>query len=161
VGFAFGKVDGLDVEGIAIVGGTLYAGLRSPSDNEKAYLVSVAVNELFRNDGEIRPRVDPIPIDSGVGVRDLAALDRDRILVLTGPDSNATYAVSIFDTQQRRAAKIANLRLPASEADESDQAGAEAILPIGMDDHELRLLVFFDGLPNGGPHEYRIPLSRP
>jgi hypothetical protein len=41
------------------------------------------------------------------------------------------------------------------------RAGAgkpEAILPLGTDEDRLRVLVLFDGLPNGSPCEYSVSM---
>ena len=61
VGAQFGRdlePNGLNLEGLAIVGGVLYAGLRAPSLDGYAYIVSTDVEPLFTPDsrGSFRSR---------------------------------------------------------------------------------------------------------
>jgi hypothetical protein len=87
-GMDLNEANGLNVEGIAVAEGRLFAGLRAPVLKRTAFLVSVGVSELFsRNPSAPRAEVRVIPLRLGkkAGVRDLAALGEGRFVVLTGP----------------------------------------------------------------------------
>jgi len=88
VGAQFGRdlePNGLNLEGLAVVGGVLYAGLRAPSLDGSAYIVSTDVEPLFTPGTPLEPRVIPLALGRDTGIRDLAPLPDGRILVLAGP----------------------------------------------------------------------------
>src|SRR3954464_2721240 len=77
--------NGLNLEGLAVVGGMLYAGLRAPSLDGSAFIVSTDVEPLFTPDTPLVPRVIPLALGRDTGIRDLALLPDGRLLVLAGP----------------------------------------------------------------------------
>src|SRR3954469_11191608 len=78
---AYGKPKGIgtNIEGLAIIGDALYAGLRAPATDGAAYIVSARVDDLFAPGHERLKSVaqKPIKVSLGanIGIRDLAALD--------------------------------------------------------------------------------------
>ena len=169
IGAHFGKdlrANGVNVEGLAVVNGTLYAGLRAPSLGGTAYVVSTEVNALFsREDAPPSPRPGVIPLALGqdTGIRDLAPLGDGQLLVLAGPAQDQTgVAYALYAAEPRvggRLTRLATLDEVGQDCRPSPRTQAgnpETILPLSMDEDRLAGLILFDGLPNGGPCEYTI-----
>jgi hypothetical protein len=162
VGAFFGKdlngADGMNLEGIAVIGGKLIVGLRAPVLQGKASLVSVSLDHLFSRDRSPPPsdvRVISLPLGQNVGIRDLASLDDGRLLVLAGPaqeQKDVPYGFFLVDPTAGGAPKhLATLK---------DVGGkAEGVVVLAAAADSLRVLVMFDSLPGGGPREYRVPLQ--
>ncbi|MCW5736401.1 MAG: DUF3616 domain-containing protein [Enhydrobacter sp.] len=159
VGKSLGDDNGLNIEGIAAIGDRLLFGLRAPSVDEKGYIVSVPVAELFASGGGKAvgaPVVHELPLGKNVGVRDLAALPDGKLLVLSGPtldQASVSYALSVYDPDTNRHRWLARL---ADIRSGDDRAKAEAVVVLGRHDDALRVLIMFDGIQNGGPQEYRL-----
>jgi Protein of unknown function (DUF3616) len=166
VGPFFGKdlneTDGLNVEGIAVAGGRLFAGLRAPVLKRKAFVWSVSVDDLFSRDPLLpRPEVRVIPLQLGkkAGIRDLAPLGVGRFLVLTGPaqeQKKVPYGLSVVDIASPRSPRF--LATLGSVEEDGMRGKAEEIVVLHAAADELHVIVLFDSLPNGAPREYRIPL---
>lgn len=148
--------NGLNIEGLAVVGDTLYAGLRAPSLGGKAFLVAVSVEALFAKGHESytgTPRVIPIEVGEGAGIRDLSVLPDGQLLVLTGPAQFQDIPYRLFRFDPKGPTGPAPLGRLAP-LDESEKRGKpEAITMVGKD----RVLVFFDSLKNGAPRSYTVP----
>jgi hypothetical protein len=156
------KTEGLNVEGIAVADGRLFAGLRAPVLKGKAFVVSVSVNDLFSRDPSLpRPEVRVIPLQLGkkAGIRDLASLGAGRFLVLTGPaqeQKKVPYGLFVVDIASPRSPKF--LATLGSVEEDSTRGKAEGIVVLHAAADKLRVIVLFDSLPNGAPREYRVPL---
>jgi hypothetical protein len=154
--------NGLNVEGIAVADGRLFAGLRAPVLKRKAFLVSVSVSDLFSRDpAPPRPKVRVIPLQLGknTGIRDLASLGDGRVLVLTGPaqeQKKVPYGLFIADIASPGGPKF--LATLGSVREDGTRGKAEGIVVLHATADELRVIVLFDSLPNGAPREYRVPL---
>ena len=91
VGSAYGKPKGhgTNIEGIAVVGDTLYAGLRAPVTNGMAYIVSARVDDLFAPGHErlksVAHKPIKLPLGDNTEIRDLAPLQNGSLLILSGP----------------------------------------------------------------------------
>jgi hypothetical protein len=82
------KKDGLNIEGVVVVDGILYAGARAPSIEGKAFLVGVKIDDLFAPGAgrlSAKPVVISLSLGQNTGIRDLAPLSDGRLLVLSGP----------------------------------------------------------------------------
>lgn len=152
--------NGLNLEGLAVVGDRLYAGLRAPSLQGNAFLVSVSATSLFTPgsgplEATAQDGIIALHLGENTGVRDLAPLPDGRLLVLAGPaqeQADVPYALFVAEPRNGGALrKLGNLA-PLRGAEAAGKAEAVAVLDSD------RILVFFDGLPNGGPREYRIKL---
>jgi hypothetical protein len=156
---------GLNVEGIAAVGGDLLFGLRAPSRSGQAFLARAPASALFAPGQSSGPAAEAIPLalGEGVGVRDLAALPDGKLLVLAGPAQEQGNPYTIWLAELNRGPSgrsSASLRPLAALRDVGvgqDRGKAEAILPLGEEGGKLRILVLFDGLANGGPRTYLLP----
>lgn len=163
VGLSFGKGlnaedNGLDVEGLAIIGDRLFAGLRAPVTDGVAYLVAASVPDLFApGHAPFTGQAEVIPLALGAqtGVRDLAPLPDGRLLVLAGPTQEQPVPYVLFAVEPTAGGAVRSLgRLPALSG--AGAAGkAEGIAVLAPD----RVLVMFDSLENGGARAYRLRLD--
>jgi hypothetical protein len=142
---------GINIEGMAIRNGRIYLGLRGPSIDKRAFVVSVERDALFTDDQPLQPKSHDLELGKDTGIRDLAKV-RNGLLLLSGPvnDQAVTPAVYLWrddgDLQ-----KLADLDVsPAGTG-----AKAETLLVLQDDDSApWRVLVMFDGPENGNPLEY-------
>jgi Protein of unknown function (DUF3616) len=154
------NANGLNVEGLAVAGGKLFAGLRAPALDGKAFIVAIAPERLFDQSVPIREgdaHVMSVPLVSGRGIRDLAKLNDRQLLILSGPaqDAPIPFEVHVLDI------KAETSRLVGTLAELPDVAGAkaEAISVLSQHGDVIDVLVMFDGLPSGGPRQYTISLK--
>lgn len=155
------KHDGLNVEGIAVVGDRLFAGLRAPA-HDGAFLVGVPVSDLFAaGHGPLPPgKVSALrlalddPSGEHAGIRDLSALPDGRVLILAGPPQKQDIPYSLWVIDPLDAASLRRVAILAMVPGIGEPAKAEAVVALGLD----RVLVLFDGLENGGPREYAVSL---
>ena len=145
--------NGVNIEGIAARNGKLHFGLRGPSRNEHAFLLTVDANALFTKDDALAPKRTALKLGKDTGIRDLAAVS-DGVLILAGPvhKEAVPYAVWWWDGEQDTAKPLATLDLSSIAAD----AKAEILLPLEEAGGEIRVLVMFDGAENGGATSFKI-----
>ncbi|MEN5082728.1 DUF3616 domain-containing protein [Bosea sp. TWI1241] len=149
--------NGLNVEGVAVTGATLWAGLRAPSLTDRAYLVGAPVEALFapgKAAATVMPTVLAIPAGKDRGVRDLAALRDGRLLALVGPSQEQAqpYALLLVDPARPTGSRLLGT-LPSRPGHK-----AEAVTILGQRGSRLDVIVGYDGARNGGFEHYRIPL---
>jgi hypothetical protein len=149
--------NGLNIEGIAVINGKLFAGLRAPSQDGNAYLVSAPLKELFapgRAPMALGSEVIPLALGKDVGIRDLASLSNGNLLVLAGPaqeQKNIRYA--FFEAEPRAHGKVKALEKISNM---NKGAKAEAVTVLNHGSRTMHVLVLFDGEENGAPTEYII-----
>jgi hypothetical protein len=174
--------NGLNVEGIAVLGEMLYAGLRAPAyggpayPDGMAYLVATKVADLFAATDNPSASATPIPLKLGPGrgVRDLAPLSDGRLLVLAGPaqGEKGTYALYAYDPKAAPGTPVTLLadlqgadkgtppKPPLAEKNACViEHKAEAVVPL-EEGEDLRVLVLSDGAENGGPCIFRMKLRK-
>jgi Protein of unknown function (DUF3616) len=144
---------GLDIEGIAVRDGRMLLGLRSPALAGQAFVLSVATTTLFGDAPSRQQSVErfALPLGEGAGIRDLAAVD-DGVLILSGPSTDedeAPFALWLWRDDQKL------VRLGAFG--DLGKAKAEGLLVLATKDGSYDLLVLFDGVEQGSPHEFRVP----
>jgi len=160
-GAFFGKPlmeeNGLNIEGIAVVGDRLWAGLRAPSLDGRATLVGASLTALFAPGHEAAqdaPRVVTVETGAGRGIRDLASLADGRLLALTGPaqEQDVPYDLVLIDPARPEAARtLGTLR-------EVRDGKAEALTVLAETPERLDLLIGYDGRKNGHFERYRLDL---
>lgn len=145
---------GVNIEGIAVKNGRMHFGLRGPSQGGNAFVLSVDAEAVFSKDGDLKNMVTPLALGLNTGIRDLAAVS-DGILILAGPtrDEIVPYAVWFWDGVGTTAKPLRTLDL--SGVDKG--AKAEILLPLEEDNSNIRVLVMFDSLENGGAMSFKIP----
>ncbi|MDR8411598.1 DUF3616 domain-containing protein [Nonomuraea sp. 3-1Str] len=131
-----GKDNGLDIEGVAVVGERVYLGLRGPVLRGWAVVLEIrpveAGDQRLRLDGPVRKHFLDL---GGLGVRDLAVDDGD-LLLLTGPSMSLDGPVRVVRWRVRHAGDV----VPADELE------TVADLPYGVGcDHPEGLAVLRDG----------------
>ena len=149
--------NGLNIEGLAVVGDRLWLGLRAPSLGGRAFLVGGSVADLFKPGSEpttARPQLLAFAAGAQRGVRDLAPLADGRLLVLVGPaqEQDVPYAILLLDPADPAAVRELGQLRPR------EGAKAEALTVLAQERDELRVLVGYDSEKNGGFEEYRLKL---
>jgi hypothetical protein len=158
----FGKdlesADGLNIEGVAVQGDTIWFGLRGPvRKNKTAYLVSGDVGDLFKagnKRSKARPEVVPIELD-GLGIRDLAPLPDKRLLVVAGAahGPEVPFRLFVVDPAKGTVTPIGPLAAVTQQVGGETKTGkAEGVTVLDLTGDKAQLVVLFDGLPNGAPH---------
>ena len=156
---------GLDIEGLAVRGGRLYFGLRGPTEQGFAFVVSVDT-EAFFSTADPQTEVTRVQVGAKRGVRDLATVS-DGILVLAGPGDNkanadAGWTLSHWDgkTQGSSDAKpkqLAALNLSGVAKRACDkEIKPEGIALLEETPQHYQLLVLSDGMCDGGALLFKI-----
>ena len=157
--FAGQRLDknGVTVEGIAVVGGRLFAGFRGPAlPDGRAPVLSASLAGLSGRTAR-SAQLFKLRLGTGQGARDLAPFG-DRILVLAGPvgDAPGPYVVHLWDGATEDGSRP--LRDITALAGTTSNRKPEAILPLDCDADRLRALILFDGEPEGAPMAVDLPL---
>jgi hypothetical protein len=152
--------NGLNIEGLAVAGGKLFAGLRAPTLDGKAFIVAVDAGKLFDERAAIRQGdVHTISLKLGFdrGIRDLARLNEEQLLILSGPaqDAQVPFEIHVLDIMAETSTLLGTL----GELPDVQGAKAEAISVLSQHGSVIDVLVMFDGLKSGGPREYSIMLK--
>lgn len=147
------EAQGLSLEGIAVRGGRLYAGLRAPVSEGTAWMLAVSLDVLFGDklltSELIGLKLGPDSHGNPRGVRDLAAF-RDGFLVVAGPavdpPDGAVFEgdYTLFYSAGDRLEKL--LDLPAY----GTKVKPEAVLPLTDAGGMVEALLLFDGPEQGG-----------
>lgn len=146
--------NGINIEGIAAANGRLHFGLRAPSVDDHAFIVSVRANALFSKTRDLKTKVTTLALGKDTGIRDLAAV-KDGFLILAGSAQDQAIPASVWfwDGKADKAKALATLDL-----DGIDPKGkAETLLPLDESPSGFRVLVMFDGIENGGPRSFKLP----
>lgn len=164
----FGKdlesANGLNIEGVAVQGDTIWFGLRGPvRKNKTAYLVSGDVDDLFKagnKRSKAKPDVVPIELD-GLGIRDLAPLPDKRLLVVAGAahGPEAPFKLFVVDPGKGKVTSIGPIAAVTEQVDGKTKTGkAEGVTILDMTADKAQIVVLFDSLPNGAPHLANISI---
>jgi hypothetical protein len=166
----FGKAldegsNGLNIEGLAVVGDKLFVGLRAPSLEGKAYILAASLADLFAP-GHAPAKEEPevIAVQLGpktqkIGIRDLAPYE-DRLLILAGPaQQQADVSYGLFIVEPRAGARPTLVGTIPDVIEQGKRMSAESVTILGAQSDTLRILIMFDGPENGEPREYRVGLK--
>jgi len=154
--------NGLNIEGLVIVDGTLYAGLRAPIVDDQVYLVAIKAETLF---DPKRPIVEgdvkeiPLALGRDKGIRDLALLPDGRILILSGPAQDAAVAFALYVVDPKAGWKPGQVAVLDDFPPVGSDTKAEALHVFGQSGKTLDLLIMFDGPKSGGPRRYSVDLE--
>lgn len=157
--------NGLNIEGIAAQGDTIWFGLRGPVKHGSAFLVGGSASDLFRPGhaaSVAAPIVVPLDLD-GLGIRDLAALPDKRLLVLAGAvhKPEVTFRLFVVDPDSGAVSPVGPLPKVKQRIDGKVVIGkAEGVMLAEVTADRAQIVVLFDGLVNGAPHRGEITLPR-
>lgn len=172
---AFGKEKGkgVNIEGLAGVGDTLFFGLRTPAEGTKTWILRVSAKALFAPGtaalaAEAGAGME-VTLEANTGVRDMAALADGRLLLLTGPareEAGAAYAIRLLGDPME---KSATPRLVATLAPQTgrtkdgkpETGKAETLVVLAQDAAKktASVLVLYDNVDEGGARRHDIALD--
>lgn len=158
------SANGLNIEGLAVDGDTLWFGLRAPVDEVtgETFLVRGSVADLFR-DGHERAAVfhDVVPLAlDGLGIRDLATLPGGRLLILAGAAHGPEVPFKLFLFSPGTKPRLAGtLTAVDGQVDGKKERGkAEAVTVLAATPKQASIVVMFDGLVDGAAQQAEIQL---
>jgi hypothetical protein len=132
------KENGLDIEGLAVVGRKVLLGLRGPTVDSIAIVVELSLGA----EGSIKsssPRLNFLNLD-GLGVRDLARSD-DGLFVLAGPVTGSRRPFRLYQWRRRATDRIQTPELRYEWPPDGDA-------PEGICQKDQGLLIGYDLKPN-------------
>jgi hypothetical protein len=148
------KENGIDLEGLAVDGVTLFAGFRGPVLRH-----GFAPVLKFTFDSPTDAALVFVPLD-GRGIRDLAKVS-DGILVLAGPigDSDQSHRLYRWNGQDCIPGKDGPGGKLEYLGEVPTQSGgkAEALVVNSTAADAYVVTFFYDSLPAGGPERFRVP----
>ena len=146
-----------------MIGDEVFFGLRAPSLEGSAFVVTASLADLFadgQGEPKVAPRVDPLALGQGMGIRDLAARGDGSLLVLAGPAQEQDLPYGFYLAKPKEGWKLIRLSTLAPREDAKERpVRAEGAFIIEDGDNAMKVLVIFDGLPDGGARIYRVPLK--
>lgn len=166
--FAGRRLDenGVTVEGLAILEDEALFGLRAPCIAGHAFVVRTRVDALFST-GPVTATASRLALGDNTGIRDLARV-HDGVLILSGR-SNDARGKTAFNCEQPGSAPVPEAQVWFWSGKDGDAARllgtlpgiprshkAETLLVLGEDAARYRVLVWFDGVADGGPTEFLI-----
>lgn len=157
--------NGVDIEAVAALNGRLFFGLRGPSLEGQAFVVSVDAKALF-DGGDTKTAFTTIAVGRKRGFRDFATAEGE-ILALVGPDDDNSRAdYSIFELRGLARGKppivreLAVLNLDhAPLSEKGEPIKPEAIALLDANPSRYRLLLLSDGGEDGAPLVFDVPRS--
>lgn len=155
------KSDGLNIEGLAAWRRRLYFGFRTPVIDGHALLLSVRAAALFTPGADLAPKLVRVPLGRGVGIRDLAMLPDGRLLILSGPASDAAegFGIHLCDRKRGTARRLGTLE--PIERDKVEGLLLADYTPRADGSAEAELLVIADHPANGRPRLFSVTIPPP
>jgi hypothetical protein len=168
------SANGLNIEGIAVQGDTIWFGLRGPivkspdkpiDDMGSTFLVGGDVADLFKPGtapSKAEPRVIPVALE-GLGIRDLALLPDKRLLLVAGAahGPEVPFQLLVVDPANGDARPIGPLtevKQPVKGTMTTGKAGGGTVLDATVD--KAQIVVLFDGLLDGAPYRSEISIPK-
>ncbi|MBO4227123.1 DUF3616 domain-containing protein [Bradyrhizobium neotropicale] len=158
--------NGLTIEGIAVQGDTIWFGLRAPVDeNGIAFLVRGNVADLFKTGNaasEAAPTLVRLPLE-GLGIRDLALLPDNRLLIIAGAPhgKEVPFRLFVVDPAVGDVKPFGELAAVTQRDGQEMKTGKlEGVTVLETAADKARIVVLFDSLPNGAPHQAEISIPK-
>ena len=145
---------GVNIEAIAVKDGRMYLGLRGPSVDGHAFILSVDAGAAFTEDQDLAASVARLRLGKDAGIRDLAAV-RDGLLVFPARSTSSRSIPRCFigTNGPARSRSSVSCKLPKSPKGKK----AEILLVLhDQADTPWRVLIMFDGPKDGLPIEYLV-----
>lgn len=136
------SIDEIDIEGMAILGESLFFGFRAPSSAGYTRILQIDVADLFA--GKTYRRSHEVGLSVGMGIRDMVAV-AGGIVLLCGPsdDADVGYTLRLW-MPDRKTELIGFVPTPR-------KGKAEGLILIRETETLLKFAVLFDGVKNGAP----------
>jgi hypothetical protein len=141
--------------------------LRAPVIDGAAFLVGGDVAGLFKGGkapGKAAPRVIPVVLE-GRGIRDIAPLPDKRLLVLAGAAHGDEVPFKLFvvdpakeDGDVKPIRLLAEVKQPVDGTPTIGKAEGVTVLDVTAD--RAQIVVLFDSLLNGAPHQSEITIPK-
>ncbi|TAT71058.1 DUF3616 domain-containing protein [Rhizobium ruizarguesonis] len=144
-------LDGINVEGLAVSGDTLYFGFRGPLLSGEAVVASLSLSDAFDNP-TAELKTHSVELGNGQGVRDIAAAG-DGFLILWGPEKDTAGPAGICFWKPGSDAKACREITKAGPADSKP----EALTVLETTADHYKVLIMSDGVNNGAPAVYEVP----
>jgi len=174
----FGKdlesANGLNIEGVAVLGKTIWFGLRGPViekgpafKKDSAFLVGGDAADLFKAGkapSKAAPKIIPIALE-GRGIRDIAALPDKRLLVVAGAAHGDEVPFKLFVVDPAKAngdvksiGLLAEVKQPVDGKSTLGKAEGVTVLDVTAD--RAQIVILFDSLLNGAPHRGEVAIPK-
>ena len=145
---------GVDLEGLAERGGSLFIGARAPLADGKAVVLEIPAAEVFGSPatGRTQPKIHKLALGPGLGIRSLERI-ADGFLLIAGaavpdPDEGAEFLLGHWPGPGSAVAEITRMRdLPGK---------AEGMMVVNAGPDSIELLLWFDGAKDGGPQSLKL-----
>lgn len=137
---------GLSIEGLAVKGDELVFGFRSP----KPYLLYVNTAALFTAGADLAPHCIELDLKDHLGVRDLAPLGGDQLLVLAGPEDGDDDPFIVYLVAGTTSTKLTTV--PSGK-----HHHPEGMQILDIVDGKAHLLILNDGTEGGEPRIVMAP----
>jgi hypothetical protein len=175
------KDEGTNIEGIAVIGNRLYAGLRTPvhadtaTAEATAFIVSAPIEDLFAPGDKklmeiVKTKDDvktkPVKLGKDAGIRDLAALKSGSLLILSGPTKEqpgVDYKLWLLEQPDSddKSGKTLHPLVTVTTSQtgpKNETAKAETVVVIDEDSKKLKVLVLYDNIDEGAPMQHEVTL---
>jgi Protein of unknown function (DUF3616) len=168
VAYGLPKGQGTNIEGLAVIDGTLYAGMRTPVDDGTAFIASARTDDLFAPGHKRLKAVGMtirLSLGNNTGIRDLAALADGSLLILSGPTKSQTdigykiwYLPKPLSTSTP--VELVTLTTSAKPKDEAEVAKAESITVTSQSEDRVTVIVNYDNIDEGAPASHQLRIGR-
>ena len=144
--------NGVTIEGLGARDGQLFFGLRTPVDQDGAFVLETSADALFSNK-TFELTSHRVQLGDGYGIRAIERF-RDAFLLLAGTGYGPEMQAVIWIWKPGHAAvRVAEPEVPTGWK-------AEGLMLLSDDaDRGVRVLVFFDGQKNGSPVAFTLPIQ--
>jgi len=161
---------GTNIEGLAVTGGRLYVGLRTPVGGNEAHILSAPVTKLFAS-GQQPLDADSVTtislkLGEGTGIRDLAALQSGGLLILSGPtieQKEIPYRIwHLPPPLDPKGAGLTELAIVESKAVPKEglpKAESITVLQELPATKKITVLVNYDNIDEGAPARHELTLK--
>ena len=166
--------NGLNIEGVAVQGDTIWFGLRGPivkspdkpiDGKGSAFLVGGDIADLFKPGtapSKAEPKVISVALE-GLGIRDLALLPDKRLLVVAGAarDEEVPFQLVVVDPANgdvQPIGPLAEVKQPVKGKMTTGKAEGVTVLDATVD--KAQIVILFDELLDGAPHRSEIAIPK-
>jgi hypothetical protein len=148
--------NGVNIEGLAVRGHDLWFGFRGPTSAAGAYVMKVSEAAVFEG-AAAKPAMSVLPLGTGQGVRDLAALAGGGFLVLSGPQAEDDGSATPTRAQVFFWDGVSKSVRPLADAPHGPGAKPESLTVLADDAQGYEVLIMCDGPSGGAPVRMRVP----